>query len=137
VDGGTPVKLADASAFNVQVSPDGRLLAYAGLDAQNNRLRLTIVTLEGGASLRSFELPVTASTFFRWSRDSRAVVYTDTPGEVSNLWRLPVDGGPPAQITDFNSDQISFFAYSRDGKQLALSRGTTRRDALMISDEEN
>lgn len=30
---------------------------------------------------------------------------------------------------------INFFAYSRDGKQLALSRGNQTRDALMINDE--
>ncbi len=55
---------------------------------------------------------------------------------VSNLWRQPLDGGKAAQITDFKSDTISFFAYSRDGKQMALSRGNQSRDALMISEEK-
>jgi len=135
-DGGTPTKVADASAFTVQVSPDGRFLAYAGLDAQTNRERLTVLTLEGGATVKTFDLPVTARSLFRWSPDSRAVVYVDTRGDVSNLWRLPLDGGAPAQITDFKADHINFFAYSRDGKQLALSRGNQTRDALMISEEK-
>ncbi|MGI9064999.1 MAG: TolB family protein, partial [Pyrinomonadaceae bacterium] len=135
-DGGTPTKVADASAFTVQVSPDGRLLAYAGLDAQTNRERLAVLTLDGGALVKTFDLPVTARSLFRWSPDSRAIVYVDTRGDVSNLWRLPLDGGAPAQITDFKSDHINFFAYSRDGKQIALSRGNQTRDALMISDEK-
>ncbi|MBA2338955.1 MAG: hypothetical protein H0V88_01045 [Pyrinomonadaceae bacterium] len=79
---------------------------------------------------------MTARSLFRWSPDSRAVVYVDTRGDVSNLWRLPLDGGAPAQITDFKSDHINFFAYSRDGKQLALSRRNQTRDALMISEEK-
>ncbi|MEJ7847838.1 MAG: hypothetical protein WKF92_07120 [Pyrinomonadaceae bacterium] len=135
-DGGTPTKVADASAFTVQVSPDGRLLAYAGLDAQTNRERLSVLTLDGGTTVKTFDLPVTARSLFRWSPDSRAVVYVDTRGDVSNLWRLPLDGGAPAQITDFKADHINFFAYSRDGKQLALSRGNQTRDALMISEEK-
>ncbi len=136
VDGGTPTKVADASAFGVQVSPDGRLLGYVGLDAQTNRGRLTVLTLNGGATVKTYDLPVTGSNLFRWSPDSRAIVYVDTRGDVSNLWRLPLDGGPTAQVTDFKSDNINFFAYSHDGKQLALSRGSRTRDALMIIDEE-
>ena len=135
-EGGTPTKVADASAFTVQVSPDGRLLAYAGLDAQTNRLRLTVLALDGGAVVKTLDLPVTARSLFRWSPDSRAVVYVDTRGDVSNLWRLPLDGGPPAQMTDFKSDTINFFAYSRDGRQLALARGNMTRDALMITEEK-
>ncbi|MEO8436330.1 MAG: protein kinase [Pyrinomonadaceae bacterium] len=136
VDGGAPTKVADGQAFNLRVSPDGRLLAYTGLDPQTNSLRLTVLTLEGGASVKTFDLPVTATSLFHWLPDSRAMVYADNRGDVGNLWRLPLDG-PSAQMTDFKSDHINFFAYSRDGKQLALSRGNITRDALMISDEEN
>jgi Tol biopolymer transport system component len=136
VDGGTPAKVADGSAFNLRVSPDGKLLAYSGMDPQTNSLRLTVLTLEGGTPVKKFDLPVTARGLFHWLPDSRGVVYADTRGGVGNLWRLPFDG-PPAQITDFKSDHINFFAYSRDGKQLALSRGNVTRDALMISDEND
>ncbi|HXG56160.1 MAG TPA: hypothetical protein VNJ03_12340 [Vicinamibacterales bacterium] len=79
---------------------------------------------------------MTASPFFRWSPDSRAFIYIDTRGDVSNLWRLPLDGGKPVQVTDFTTHIIQTFAYSRDGKQLALSRGSMTRDALMIQDEK-
>jgi Tol biopolymer transport system component len=134
-EGGTPTKVADASAFAVEVSPDGRLLGYAGLDAQTNRQRLTVLTLDDLAPFKTFDLPVTSRSMFRWWPDSRAVLYVDTRGDVSNLWRLPLDGGPAKQITDFTTDTINFFAYSHDGRTLALSRGNLTRDALMINDE--
>lgn len=136
VDGGTPTKVADGSAFTLQVSPDGKLLASVGLDPETNRERLTVLTLENGALVKKLDLPVTATVLFRWLPDSRGFVYIDTQGDVSNLWRMPLEGGPPVQITDFKTDHIYFFAYSRDGKQLALSRGNQTRDALMISDEK-
>ena len=126
LEGGTPTKVADAQAFNLRVSPDGSKLAYIGLDPQTNRVRLTILALDSGAPVKTFDLPVTSGALFSWLPDSRAIVYEDSRGNVSNLWRLPLDGGSPAQITDFKSDEINFFAYSRDGKQLALSRGNIR-----------
>ena len=43
-------------------------------------------------------------------------------------------GGPPKQLTNFTADIIFAFDISRDGKQLALSRGTRSSDVVLISD---
>jgi Tol biopolymer transport system component len=137
VEGGTPIKVSDGMARAAEVSPDGKLLAYDVEDEQAKRKRLVVVRFDDGAPFKTFDLPVTASEdVWRWSPDSRAIVYTDTQGGVSNLWRLPLDGARPAQITDFKSDTIRYFSYSRDGRQLALSRGNITRDAVLISDEK-
>ncbi len=45
-----------------------------------------------------------------------------------------MDGGKPVQLTDFKSDNIFSFDWSRDGKFLALSRGSTINDVVLISD---
>jgi hypothetical protein len=47
---------------------------------------------------------------------------------------LPLDGGPPKQLTHLKTDQIFSFDFSRDGKQLALSRGTETSDVILIRD---
>ena len=113
VEGGTPIKVSDAVARGAEVSPDGKLLAYYVEDEQTKRKRLVVVRFDDGAPFKTFDLPVTASEdVWRWSPDSRALVYTDTQGGVSNLWRLPLDGARPAQITDFKSDTIRYFSYS-------------------------
>ncbi len=136
-EGGTPIKVSDAVARGAEVSPDGKLLAYYAEDEQTKRKRLVVVRFDDGAPFKTFDLPLTASEdVWRWSPDSRALVYADTQGGVSNLWRLPLDGARPAQITDFTSDTIRYFSYSRDGRQLALSRGNITRDAVLISDEK-
>jgi hypothetical protein len=36
-------------------------------------------------------------------------------------------------LTDFNTGQIFAFDWSRDGKQLAVSRGTINNDVVLIS----
>jgi hypothetical protein len=57
-----------------------------------------------------------------------------TRNGVSNLWAQSIDGSPPKQLTNFTTDRIFGFAFSRDGKQLALSRGTQASDVVLISD---
>jgi Tol biopolymer transport system component len=69
----------------------------------------------------------------RWAPDGKALDYILTRGGASNIWRQALAGGPPKQITNFQSDLIFDFAWSRDGKQLALARGSTSSDVILIS----
>ncbi len=55
-------------------------------------------------------------------------------GGISNIWSQPLDGGAPKQLTDFKTDRIFAFDWSRDGKQLAVSRGTVTSDVVLIKD---
>ena len=68
-----------------------------------------------------------------WAPDGQALDYALTRGGASNIWRQALAGGAPKQITNFKSDRIFFFAWSRDGKQLALERGNTPSDVVLIS----
>ena len=103
---------------------------------QTTQPRLTILKFDDLSEVKTFDLPVTIDADLDFSADSRALIYGDKRDGVTNLWRLPLDGSPAKQITDFKADEIGSFAYSRDGKQLAASRGSTTRDALIISDEQ-
>jgi hypothetical protein len=86
--------------------------------------------LQIGPPVKMFDIPASALQldqplrlgYIRWASDDRAVTYVDTRGGVSNIWSQPLDGRPPKQITDFKSDRIMFFDWSRDGKRLALAR---------------
>ena len=79
-----------------------------------------------------FELPSTAESDLgcRWTPDGQALTYVDTPKGVTNVWSQPLEGGAPRRITGFTSDQIFTFDWSRDGKQLALFRGTPTRNGI-------
>jgi len=69
----------------------------------------------------------------RWTPDGSAIAYIDEYGGASNIWALPVGGGAANQLTDFKSDQIFWFDWSKDGKQLAVARGTSISDVVLIS----
>lgn len=135
IDGGTPTQLEiqNRNSPRAQLSPDGKMLAYIAWGATvSSPSVLTVVPFDGGEPLYRFDLPAAAGGF-RWAREGKALDYVLTRGGVSNIWRQPLAGGPPRQITNFNSGQIFSFDWSRDGKQLALARGTTSHDVILIS----
>jgi len=56
-------------------------------------------------------------------------------GGAANLWRQPIDGGPPTQVTHYTGgDLIAAHAWSPDGKLLAMVRAVTARDVVVIRD---
>ena len=144
LDGGTDTEIvAKGNLRYPQLSPDGKLLAYFFDDEQTNRPKIAVIEFGSGATVRTFDLPVTSqsSTYespfyrgFHWSADGHAIIYINTLGGMSNLWSQPLDGSTAKQITNFKSDLIYNFAYSRDGHQLALARGSHTRDAVLISE---
>lgn len=135
IDGGEPAQISDKFSFYPVVSPDGKEIACYYIDQPNAPVKLAILPFEGGAPLKTLDLPnVDPSTASRlcWTSDGRSIVYQITRGGVTNLWAQPIDGDPPKQLTNFTSDRIFFFDLSRDGKQISLSRGTVTRDVVLI-----
>ncbi len=99
-------------------------------------MRVVVVPFDGGDPFKTFNLPPTANfdVPVRWTPDGRSLAYVDTRDDVSNVCSQLLEGGVPKWITDFKSDQIFTFDWSRDGKQLALWRGTVTRNVVLISD---
>ena len=83
--------------------------------------------------LRQFDWPASAGLFAspHWMPGSEAIDYVLTHNGVSNIWRQNLAGGAPKQITNFGSGQIFDFEWSREGRQLALTRGS-QSDVIMI-----
>ena len=140
IDGGTPAQvIADRNVTAATISPDGRLIAYTypeALDPFAPPNRIAVVPFEGGPVLKTIEIPSTTTVLpiLQWAPDSKSVYYTVLAQNVSNIWSQPIDGGPAKPATDFNDMLITGFAWSRDGKDLACSRGTLNRDAILVTD---
>lgn len=105
-------------------------------DQPNAPFKVAIIPFAGRDPVKVLDIPhsINGPAGLRWTPDARALTFVDTTGGVSNIWSLPLDGGKPVQLTDFKTDQIFWFDFSRDGKQLAVSRGTQTSDVIMIKD---
>jgi Tol biopolymer transport system component len=140
-----PEPLAQTPAFGLMavaaISPDGKQIAYLAYPdspvgaltspstSRPNQLR--VISFDGGALLHQLDWPSAAGDV-RWAPGGGAIDYELTRNRVSNIWRQRLAGGAPTQITNFKSGQIFDFDWSRDGKQLALTRGTDSSDVILI-----
>jgi Tol biopolymer transport system component len=70
----------------------------------------------------------------RWARDGRSLFYVKEIGAAANIYRQPIDGGPPKQITLFKNNGVVDFDLSQDGKQLVLNREIDRARVILIRD---
>jgi TolB protein len=134
IDGGTPTQLNGQEMYSLSVSPDGQLIAYYHRPPEFNApVQVHIVFAETGAVIKT--LPVLGDgNRLSWSPDGKEIDYVETREGVSNLMRMPLDGGKPRQLTDWKTDQIFWFAWSTDGKQLACTRGSNDRDLILMED---
>jgi Tol biopolymer transport system component len=138
-EGGAAVQVTDRFSEGSVVSPDGKLIASFFHGTENSPAKVGILSAQGGAPLKLLPIsPMAVGTYppFQWSRDGKSLIYVENRKGVSNLWSQPLDGSPPKQLTNFQSDLISSFAWSPDGTQLAVARGTSTSDAILISNSQ-
>jgi serine/threonine protein kinase/Tol biopolymer transport system component len=127
VEGGaaSPVVAGAGSDFHSPaVSPDGQWLAFRQTDVQTKQARIVVAPVEGGALKATFDLPPAACGLVRWAYGGRGLSYVDDRTGASELWFQPIEGGPPKQLTRFQTGKIFSFAWSSDGAHLAVARGT-------------
>jgi serine/threonine protein kinase/Tol biopolymer transport system component len=144
VDGGNPTQLTDYESRGPTISPDGKWIAciYFPDPANPGKRKIALVPFEGGQPARTIDFersmqPGSRDSGFKWTPDGLALAYLDVRKGVSNIWIQPLDGGPPKQLTHFGeSDGVVSFAWSRDGKQLAMARGTPVSDVVLISNSK-
>jgi len=129
IDGGTPVELFRGRAFGAAVSPDGALVAYLKYEGQGagTKTKIALQRLEGGAPVQEIEVPLTSNLQqLGWTPDGHALAYVDnTTGSTQNVYMQPLTGGPRVQLTHFDSEPavVEAYAWSRDGKKFAVTRG--------------
>ena len=140
VDGGEAIQILAESALCSAVSPDGKVIAFI-LRRGGNRNRIALVSFNGGEIIKTFDAVLASNPFsnnqnLQWTPDGTAIYYVGFNHGVSNIWRQPIDGSLAVQVTNFDAGRIFNFAYSPNGEQLALSRGSFNSDVVLIKNSE-
>jgi len=135
VQGGPSVRLLPdyemSPAFRIHgVSPDGRWLLGRFPDRALGAWRSGLVPVDGRGRLRRLGA---VPEPMQWTADGGGFHYPLTERGTTNVWRLPLDGGAPTQVTRFDRDVILEFAWSRDGRMLALTRGSVSANVVMLT----
>jgi Tol biopolymer transport system component len=115
------------------LSPDSKVVLYTWQNPDNLGMRamMNVTSGQGGPVLHGFEFPI-GGLLTNWSPDGRAIDYSITRGGITDLWRQPLSGGVPKQLTHFPSGLIYSFAWSTDGKFLAVARGSVTADIVLL-----
>ena len=138
IDGGTPKTLSELNvAQSFDISPDGRLVGFATVDhTMGHQERLALVSVDSGQLLNKIEFQRARIGLVHFSRDGKSVVYPIRENNADNLWQQPLDGSPGRQITSFKSEHIWDYHWSPDGSKLAIVRGHTDSDVVLIRSEQ-
>jgi Tol biopolymer transport system component len=132
-EGGTPVKLAEVAGTPVSVSPDGKQIAFSYVDEVAGEWRVGVVPMDQSSPLKMVNLDHLG---VQWLPDGKGFSFLETHHGYSNVWFFPLDGGGRRHaLTNFESQRIFSYAWSKDGK-LAMSRGTDSSDVILISSEK-
>ena len=136
-EGGEAERLTEVPTPLAKISPDGKLIATVQFVKGSAPLwQLAVAPMDGSSAPKIIVPPphFNLQGSIAWTPDSRSIIVKSDQGGVGNLWTQPIDGGAPKQITHFTSDLISNFSLSRDGKRLAISRGYSNLDVVLIKD---
>jgi eukaryotic-like serine/threonine-protein kinase len=137
IDGGKPELMAKVFAeFNsaYDISPDGKTAVVGTYDFKNQKPNFTLVSLASGEPLHVYDYDPRHVGGLSFSPDGKAVVYPVREKGVDNLWEQPLAGGPPRQLTNFDSLKIYYYNWSLDRKSIALVRGDSPSDLVLIED---
>jgi Tol biopolymer transport system component len=137
LEGGEPVELHNEFTFGNAISPDGKFIAcgYRG-QTSNGHNKIALLPINGGPPVKLFDIPPRISTYdlIQWTPDGKAL--TCSSPSTTKIWIQPLDGSPARELVDFQSGSVWRFAWSPDGSQLAVARGSTVSDVVLITNFE-
>jgi eukaryotic-like serine/threonine-protein kinase len=141
IDGGNPIAVVKGNVCCPAISPDGKSLSYVTTEGQGAKLKATLIisSFDGGQVLKEIVIPPELQTLngspeYQWAPDGRGVTCLVTMKNAQHIMMLPLAGGPPVQLTHFDTEPtlITHYAWSKDGKRLAVNRAKYNARDIML-----
>jgi eukaryotic-like serine/threonine-protein kinase len=135
--GGEPKQLSDKFVSFAAISPDGKQIAAltAFGTGVNHKAMVEIIPSQGGLAVKSFAPSRFISTNFRYSADGQSLYYGITNKGVSNLIVQPIGSESGSLVTNFNDLLIYGFDYDWKSKKLAVARGRSNDDVVLLTQQ--
>jgi serine/threonine protein kinase/Tol biopolymer transport system component len=125
-----PRQITDFEVYGPTIEPSGRRVAFFFTD-DADQIRVGVVATASGELIWSAQV-ATPGIFTHLCLREEGLYLTSMPGDRTNVWLMPLDGGQPERLTDFEDQRLWHFAVSDDGRMLAVARGRRDRDAVLI-----
>jgi Tol biopolymer transport system component len=133
LDGGSPETILSPANAITSLSPDGKTLAGYEVRELDHKLTLKLYSIDD-KKFFYHDVDQNATWPLKFAPDGKGVVYTVRQKGISNLWLQPLDNSPSRQLTHFTSENIEKIAFSKDGTKIAIERGHSESDAVLLRD---
>src|SRR5688572_21762677 len=118
-----PIAVDEGSWMDVDVSPDGRTLAFTLLGD------IYTMPISGGTPTRIAE-GLAWEVQPRFSPDGRRIAFTSDRGGGDNIWIMNADGGDKRQVTKEDFRLLNQPTWSKDGRFIAAKKHFTTGRSL-------
>jgi serine/threonine protein kinase/WD40 repeat protein len=136
VAGGAPQPVGPPNARLPEVSPDGTHLLFRMTEGGGATRRnwLALMRIADGQIVKRWPEPAGISRML-WHPDGKAFVYTLTRQNVRDLWLQPLDSDAPREYVKLTTpnDFVEGFAFSPDGRYLAVVHGVINQDVVLFT----
>ena len=121
--------------LGLDISPDGKRLAAAVEKREGQGYSVKIALFDVGSESPPRIIDCTNCTgAVQFKPDGKSVISLIRENGVNNIWEQSLDGFAGHPITDFKSEQIMSFSLSPDGKSLAVVRGHSDSDVVLLQE---
>jgi serine/threonine protein kinase/WD40 repeat protein len=134
IDGGRPETTVNFSLGYYALSPDGKQVASLEVRELDHKMMLRLDSTEAHHMVYHDMDQRALEEGLAFSPDGKAVVYVVREKGVDNLWAQSLDGSAAKPLTHFTADKIFRFNYSPDGSQIAIERGESESDVVLLKD---
>ena len=136
-DVGQAKQLTDDYVQFGTISPDGQQVAGLSLEGTGVQTKgvIKVYPADGGAPIKTITPDPHMSAGMQYSSDGKAFYYPVTEKGVSNIFRQPLDGGPPTPVTDFKELTAYGYSYNWPANKLAVTRGKVNSDVVVITQQ--
>jgi len=134
VEGGRPEVAVAGPVGSFALSPDGKMVASFDVREFDHKLMLREDSTETHkTAYRDIDQRALQGGLC-YTPDGKGVIFPVRERGVDNLWYQPLDGGAAKQLTHFTKEQIMRVRYSPDGTKIAIERGETESDVVLLRD---
>jgi len=127
---GQETQLTSGIPYGLALSPDGDYLAYS-IPAKNSVQTIMVVPPSGGTAREITQMNQLGDVSLAWTRDGRFLLFTKPNKDVSELWRVSIDG-KQAESVGVTMRALTHLNIHPDGKQIAFTGGEFNQEIWVM-----
>jgi eukaryotic-like serine/threonine-protein kinase len=137
LEGGEAKQIFPDFAQFASLTADGKSAAVLSLEGKgvDTKTVIKLIDANGGPIIKTIYPSTSIAGLVTFSPDGNYLYYPVNEHGVSNLVKQSVDGGDAVPVTKFDELVIYDYSYDWNNKRLAVTRGRSNSDAVLIKDQ--